>query len=189
MPVLHGLSCHGMIPMASLDEGRKRMVDTVAALVAQLTANDVDQRLQAAETLGQMAEQAQDAAPALVRACADVAEEVREAAVGALESLGPPASTDVKTLTALLAEDNADVAYWAATLLGRLGADAREAVPALVQTLAKNDAPSACERAAWALGQIGPAARNAVDALQDASTQPNPRLARLAREALDSIRS
>ena len=35
----------------------------------------------------------------------------------------------------LLGEDNADVGYWAATLLGRLGAEATGTVPALVKAL------------------------------------------------------
>jgi HEAT repeat protein len=165
------------------------MAETVASLVTQLSAANVDQRLQAAEALGQMGEEAQGAALALVRACADDAAEVRETASGALESLGPPAPADVQALTELLADANADVAYWAATLLGRLGADAAGSVPALVKILAQCDAQSVRERAAWALGQIGPTAKDAVEALEEAAKHPSPRLARLAQEALDSIRS
>ncbi len=165
------------------------MNETLAALVKQLSAANMDERLHAAEALLEMGEEAQAAAPALVRACADDAEEVRELAAGTLESLGPPASGDVTALAELLEAGHGDIAYWAATLLGRIGAEAAAAIPALVKTLAKEDSPSARERAAWALGQIGVAKKDAIDALQKAAEHASPRLARLAQEALDSFRS
>ena len=43
------------------------------------------------------------------------------------------------------------------------------------------------QRAAWALGEIGPAAAAAVPTLQKAAGDPDPRLARLAQEAIDQI--
>jgi hypothetical protein len=43
------------------------------------------------------------------------------------------------------------------------------------------------ERAAWALGKIGPGASAGRPALERAAAVADPRLARLAREALDSI--
>lgn len=165
------------------------MADNVTALIHQLKAAEVGRRSEAAEALLQMGEEAQAAALALVRACADPAEEVREPATGALESLGPPASSDMRGLMEMLGDANADVAYWAATLLGRLGGDAVDAVPELVKLLTKDGPLPGRERAAWALGQIGPAARDAVAALEAAAKLPSPRLARLAQESLDQIHS
>jgi HEAT repeat protein len=43
------------------------------------------------------------------------------------------------------------------------------------------------ERAAWALGQIGPKAKSAIPALRDAAGTKQPRLSRLANEALAAI--
>ena len=136
-----------------------------------------------------MAEEAQPAAIALVRACADPADEVREAAVAALESLGPPPGSAVDELVALLEDTNPDVGYWAATLLGRLGAEAVGAVEALAATVQIGRELAVRQRAAWALGQIGPGAAAAVSILTGAAAEPDPRLARLARDAIQQIQA
>ena len=49
--------------------------------------------------------------------------------------------------------------------------------------------PSVAQRAAWALGKIGPAAAAGRAALEKAAAAADPRLARLAREALDAVGS
>jgi hypothetical protein len=59
-------------------------------------------------------------------------------------------------------------------------------VPALATCLAADD-PAVAERAAWALGKVGAAAAAARGPLEQAAGSANPRLARLAREALDAI--
>jgi len=130
---------------------------------------------------------AQPAAVALVTACADEDEAAREAATAALEELGPPATVDAPRLAALLPDEQADIAYWAATLLGRLRATASEQVPQLVAALESHPAVQVRQRAAWALGQIGPAAGEATDALRVAAGSDDPRLARLAEQALAQI--
>ncbi len=81
----------------------------------------------------------------------------------------------------------ADVAYWAATLLGRLQAQAAGTVSPLTAALAENRPLAVRERAAWALEQIGPAARDALPALRQAAASKQPRLARLANEAIAAI--
>jgi hypothetical protein len=43
------------------------------------------------------------------------------------------------------------------------------------------------QRAAWALGKIGPAAKAALGTLKRAAGQGDERLARLAKESLESI--
>jgi HEAT repeat protein len=159
----------------------------IDTLVTRLAAADADARADAAERLCRAGDDARVAAVPLVRACGDADDRVRDWAVAALEELGPPPAADVPTLTTLAGERHALVAYWAVTLLGRSGKDAAAATPALAACLAQAPDPAVTERAAWALGKIGPAAAAARPALEQAAGAPDPRLARLAKQALESI--
>ena len=165
------------------------MPDSLAQSIKDLTHADARRRLAAAENLCHQAEAAQPAALALAKAADDEDDDVREAVVAALEDLGPPPPEQLSELIPLLSEPSGDVAYWAATLLGRLGPAAAPAVAALTSTLGPAAALTVRQRAAWALGNIGPAAAAAVTALEMAATHNDPRLARLARQALDQIRA
>lgn len=156
-------------------------------LIAALSADHPDRRAEAAEQLAQLGAEAQSAAVALVRACGDEAEEVRQWAAAALESLGPPAASDAGRLAALLGARSPDVGYWAATLLGRLQGEARSTVETLAAALVGPADVSVRQRVAWALGEIGPGAIAAAAALQMAAGSPDPRLARLAAESLRKI--
>lgn len=164
------------------------MAATIPTLLAQLRAADPAARWAAAEALMALGPEARPAAAALAQATGDAEEGVREAAVGALEELGPPLPAAVAELVTLLAAGD-DRAYWAATLLGRLGPAAAPAVPALSETLTGEGELAARERAAWALGQIGPPARSAAEQLRAAAQGAEKRLARLAEEALAAIGS
>jgi HEAT repeat protein len=154
-------------------------------LTADLSAPDASQRSQAAEQLAQLGPDAQPAAIALVLACGDKAEEVRQWASSALENLGPPESSDVGQLISLIEAKSPDVGFWAATLLGRLKAEAAPAVDTLARTVASPAALSVRQRAAWALGEIGSPA--AIPSLKAAASDPDPRLARLAQQAIGQI--
>ena len=156
-------------------------------MIAALANSDLAARAKAAEELSRLGADAAPAAAALVRAAGDGVEEVREHAVAALEELGPPPPSQLGELTALLGHDSADVAYWAATLLGRLGADAAPATDTLARLVAKPAGAADRERAAWALGQIGPGAAAAIPVLKTAASNPDSRLARLAAEAIQKI--
>jgi HEAT repeat protein len=159
----------------------------VTELSVQLESTNVDQRIEAAEQLSYLADGAQPAAVPLVRAIGDESEEVREWINSALEELGPPEAADAEALSNLLDDKNADVGYWAATLLGRLGSDASQAVPQLANVLGSQAALQVRERAAWALGKIGPPAVSAVDTLRPAAASDEARLSRLANDALEQI--
>ena len=159
----------------------------VKQLMVQLDDSDVAARAQAAEQLCRLGEAARPAATALVQACSDASEDVREHAVAALEELGSPAAADLDTLTELAGHEQDSVAYWAVTLLGRAGEGAQAAVSELVRALASHPAASVRQRAAWALGKIGPAASAALDDLRAAATADDPRLVRLAQRAIDQI--
>ena len=163
------------------------MPTQMAQLIAALTSPEPAQRANAAEHLSCLGSDARATAVPLVRACADESEDVREWVTVALEELGPPPVPDASVLATLLGNENADVGYWAATLLGRLGAEAASATPALASAVSNSVEMSVCQRAAWALGKIGPPACDALDALRQAAASSNPRLARLAQRAVDQL--
>ncbi|MBI2807569.1 MAG: HEAT repeat domain-containing protein [Planctomycetes bacterium] len=159
----------------------------LAALIADLKSTDLSKRIQAAEELSSRGEEVSQAVVALAQACGDDVEEVREAATAALEESGPPGLDDLPALIELFCTPQSDVAYWAITLVGRLGAEAADAVEPLAEVVRQHSVPAVRERAAWALGCIGPVAAPSLDVLQLAATSDNPRLARLARAAIEQI--
>jgi HEAT repeat protein len=161
--------------------------DLAAGLAADLGSPDPGVRGAAAERLARMAEAAAPAAIQLVRACGDTDEQVREHAVAALEDLGPPPADVIGQLIGLVTHGDPLVAYWAVTLLGRAGGDAASAVSVLAGCLASPADLSVKQRAAWALGKIGAPAASAREALGRAANDSDPRLARLATEALAAI--
>jgi HEAT repeat protein len=162
------------------------MTTDLSALVFSLRSGDPDERQAAAEKLSQLGPAAQPAAVALVEAC-ERDDEARESAVAALEELGPPPATDVMKLASLLQHPALDVAYWAATLLGRLEVQAAPAADDLIRALRSHAELAVRQRAAWALGKIGPAAIAAQEALRAAAAGSDPRLASLAREAIGHL--
>ena len=115
---------------------------------------DVARRRMAAESLNSLGEAAAPAAADLVKAVADEDETVRQLAQSALEGCGPPPQAAVDALEPLLAIQNRDLAYWAATLLGRLEAGAVQAVEALKTAAAGHPSDEVRKRATWALGKI-----------------------------------
>jgi HEAT repeat protein len=114
---------------------------------------------------------------------------VRDWAAAALEDLGPPGADDIVALGRLVGSPNPGIGYWAATLVGRCGADAESTVEPLATALAESPFLEVRQRAAWALGKIGPTAKGAIPALEEAARSDDPRLARLAGQALESIRT
>ena len=117
-------------------------------------------------------------------------DEVRMWAAEALESSVTPQGEEVAALVDLLtAASDGEHVYWAATMLGRLGATAASAVDALDQCLRDSLYLPARERAAWALRQIGAPAASAVPTLQRVAISGPPRLQRLATQACDLILS
>ena len=88
----------------------------------------------------------------------------------------------VPVLAQLLQSGKVEARWRAADLLGQMGADARDAAPALVQALSDAD-PHVCAVAATALAAIGPAGPEAVPPLRDLLGSDNavPALRALAR--------
>jgi HEAT repeat protein len=160
---------------------------TISELVQRLLGDDAATRATAAEQLCRAGEAAADAAVPLVRACGDPEPQVRDWAVAALEELGAPPVNALDELMELAASNHPLVAYWAITLLGRSGQAAAAAVRMLAERLGPASDPAVAQRAAWALGKIGPAAASAAGSLRTAADSDDPRLARLAQEALSAI--
>jgi len=163
------------------------MLANLLPLLAALMSAQAEERSLAVERIANLGQAAREAAVQLVRAAGDPDEQVSETAVAALEDLGPPPASKANELATLLVDPSADVAYWAATLLGRLQSQAVGAVSPLTAALSDNRPLAVRERAAWALEQIGPAAREALPALREACASKQPRLVRLANEAIAAI--
>lgn len=159
----------------------------LATLIADLSDPAASRRVAAARSLAGLGPDGAAAASALARTAGDADEQVREWAVAALEELGAPPREELEALCGLLRDSQADIGYWSATLLGRLGAAASPAVPALADALANAPAASVRQRAAWALGRIGAAAAGARGELAAGAQDPDERLARLCREALERL--
>lgn len=131
-------------------------MNDLAQLVVRLRDSDGKARLDAAERICHMAEEAAPAAVDLVGACGDDDEQVREWVVAALEGLGAPPEASIPALAGLATSENPLASYWAITLLGRSGQAAKAAVPVLTGCLRAAD-EAVRRRAAWAIEKIGPA--------------------------------
>ncbi|MFG0260982.1 MAG: HEAT repeat domain-containing protein [Novipirellula sp. JB048] len=152
-----------------------------------LASERVDDKLATLQTLSH-----QEAVSGITVACIelvdDAEEEVRMWASEALQRAVQPDRGEVDALAELLRQPNAgEIAYWAATMLGRLQSDAVEGVGALQDCLLHSSYLPARERAAWALAQIGPPAASAIGSLEAVSAEAPPRLKRLACEAIQAI--
>ena len=156
-------------------------------LIESLSNPEIAHVRNAAQELAGLGEKAQPAAIALIGACHSQDTEVREWSVAALEQMGPPSIEAVDSLISHIDNQEELADYWAITLLGRLGPDAAVAAECLGQTLENSSYSSVCQRAAWALRELGPSAKPAQDSLRIAAASSEPRLARLAQQAIEHI--
>lgn len=165
------------------------MSDDIDKLMEMLGGSDPLLSFEAAEELSLMGPDADPATVALVRAMANPNEEVREFVTEALEELGPPSPVHLPELAGLLEDPNADVGYWAATLLGRMGKLRKSAIAPLIKAVENTVIPIAVrERAVWALGRIGRPAAAALPILTKyAQETENARLSRLAAKAVEQM--
>jgi HEAT repeat protein len=164
------------------------MNDEFTDTIHELSSSDASVRANAVRNLRGDQALAQLAAVALVNITSDDDETVRETAVDVLENLGSPRTEDVGRLADLLDVKEGDVAYWAATLLGRCGEEAGSASESLNAALAHPESVVR-QRAAWALGKIGSPATCALPSLVQAASSDDSRLAQLAQQAVAKIQS
>ena len=161
------------------------MPSSLIDLVKKLESGEPTERAAAAESLCQLEEGCQPACVALVRA-SSMDDATREWANAALESMGAPAATDIDSLCRMLSDPSSDVAYWAATLLGRLEEQGTAACDALVQVVGTGQDLNVRERAVWALQRIGCTSESVIEILEHAAKSQNARFARVAQQALDA---
>jgi len=165
----------------------------IPSLIEAMRFDDPYARYEAISAIRMMSDKAPAAAPALIRALDDENSAVRINACLALQGLGAAAAEAIPALARMLGDPLAnkyaafalsgmgrtatkaliealadpkrlDAAVWG---IERIGPDAADATPVLVQALSTKD-PSVFARAASALGGIGPQAKKAVPALIEA---------------------
>lgn len=159
----------------------------ISDLGKMLASDDSAIRHRAAEQLSQNADVAAEVAVDLVRHVGDGDRVVADYCVATLEELGPPPASQLEPLAQLTTSDNADVAYWAVTLVGRLGVAATEQATLLGNLVASDAPPQVRERAAWALTRIGPPAAVARPQLESCADAAPPSLARAVAKALEAL--
>lgn len=126
-----------------------------------------------------------DAIPALSRALRDDDQAVRLRAAQAISKIGDPQGRSVSSLSLALARDaSLDVRAMAAEALGLIGSPAGAAADALIRALGDESAVVR-ERAAEAVGRL--ALKRAEDSLRRLSDDPDDRVRRAARSALDGL--
>lgn len=158
-----------------------------STLIAALKSSDAATRMEAANELGFLREDAAAAVPALIHALADAYEPVRRNALYALGAIGEPAVAPLAE--ALAAEQEAFEAEPilhicdAAHGLAAIGAPA---IPAL-KTALVDKRENVRASAAYALGEMGPDAADAVDTLIRLLTEASDEVRRHAISALGMI--
>ncbi len=162
----------------------------IAALIGQLGDDSATVRAHAAHALGQIGPTAKPAAEALAKLVADEDSQVRREAVRAFGRIRPGPEVSIPLFTKVLEEAEPEVrvhamnamaqqgkevvppliealsheeaGYWACLVLAEIGADAEQAVPALVKLFQSDDRPEVCREALLAIAAIGPGAASAV---------------------------
>ncbi len=132
----------------------------VPGLAYLLNDQDLDLRLQAANSLGLYGPEARAAVPALTRTVARGDGEIRRAAMLALAAIGPENSrAAIPAITQQLTHENPQVRQTAAQVLGRFGPAARSAEPALMERAGQDSDVDVRKAASDALLDILPAPR------------------------------
>jgi HEAT repeat protein len=106
----------------------------------------------------------------------------------ALRMIRPEPKKSVPALARLLADKDEDVRNAACSALVWFMADAKLAVPVLIEILGENPDGQVRLMAAEKLGDIGPAAKEAVPALEKARQDKDEKVRKAAGEALEAIR-
>jgi len=113
-------------------------------------------------------------------------EEVRAWASDVLSSVEEPSSDWAPQLAELSRHVSAPVAGWSCKLLGRLGEDATRYQSSLTQALSQHPEKAVRQLAALALKSVANLSKETIVALKVAASDADPRLSRLAAEALSA---
>ena len=116
----------------------------------------------------------------------DENEEVRAWASDVLTSVEEPSIEWAPQLAELTRHVNAPLAGWACKLLGRLGKEATRYQSSLAQAVSQHPEKSVRQLAALALKSVPNLNHDTVVALKAAASDADPRLSRLATDALSA---
>jgi HEAT repeat protein len=133
----------------------------VGALVEALGADDGETRLAALTALAQVGFEAKDLTPSVKKLLKDGDPKVRAAAARVLW-LADRTDPDVLPPLVEMVKEGGPGRVAASEVLGRMGEDARAAVPALAEALKDVTDLETWRRVSWALQDLGPVARPAV---------------------------
>jgi HEAT repeat protein len=140
-------------------------IDELPALTTALGHEDASDRLDAAETLGQVGPPARGALPELLKLTEQDRDPlVRIAAAKGVIGIDPKNDKALPFLIAATKDTNAKVRQGAIEAIGDVGRGAKSAIPELIKAI-KDEIPTVSWAAIDALGQIGPDADSAVPAL------------------------
>ncbi len=170
----------------------------LSTAIADLSSPEPERRAAAALTLAELGSGARPAAVPLVRAAADDDESTAQAATAAVDSLGPPDAADAPALLELLAavppvEDNPsarDQAFWAMTLLARLGPHGPHVAPFTEELLRRLESPADYEiqrRALRVTAMLGASDPRIVRAVERLASGDDPRISAAAQRARASL--
>ncbi len=120
----------------------------------------------------------------LLQTLQDSAEETRAWASDALQTLELLPAALAPTVATYCLNEHPPVASWACKLLATMGSGAADFQAAIVGCLNDHPSVSAKQQAALTLADIPGLSNAAIDALKNASTSSDPRLQRLATNAL-----
>jgi HEAT repeat protein len=153
--------------------------EAVAALAIALSDSDLEVRELAAASLGKIGAKGKSSLPALEGALADPHASVRLSAALAIPKIDPNLRSHESVLIESLRSGDGTVFLE----VGRMGADAKWAVPTLLKLLSHRQ-PKIRALAASALGGIGAAASDAESSLRQRLRDPHPTVRKAARNAL-----
>jgi HEAT repeat protein len=139
----------------------------------------------AVKALGSIGPDARAAVPSLIELLDDQYVYLRLASADALGEIGPSEPSVLPALTRVMNESlDDDLTRTAAQALGQIG---EAALPALTSALRSPDFVVRC-RAAMSLGEMGSAAAAAIPDLERTSTDDDPDVRELGKEAIKKIR-
>lgn len=172
---------------------RKFKTESVARFITEaiedLESPDGEVRWRAVQALRYAGPEARAGVPALITTLKDRSSRVRALALEALANIGPQEKGVTSVLIEVLKDKNDPImAGSAASLLGKFGPAAKDAVPILIEMLKAGDS-SIRYYATESLGNIGPEAKPAIPALFECLKDQNELLADVAAKALEKIKS
>ncbi len=171
-----------------LDEAGAASLPVLVELLQDKSGEEWDAakvRWMAAETLGHIGVEAQEATPAMLAALTDLDAHVRSVAAGSLPAINAPADTAVPALVDLIQRDPSVTALRA---LSEYGPSAKPALNNLVQLVGDEQLNSEIRwNAVRTLGKMRDAATEAIPALVAQLQNPIPSIREHAAEALGDI--